>query len=206
VSLATLIAFAGVALLIELTPGPNMTYLAVLTVREGGRSGFAAVAGIGAGLAFAGGAALLGLAALIAETPALYQTLRWGGVAYLLWLAWEAWREEPLDAAGEGDGGAWRCFARGFATNVLNPKAYLFYLAVLPTFIGAGGSIVQQTAILTAIYVAIATSVHAAIVILADASRGLLTNVAWARKVRRALALAIAAIAVWLAWSTRAGA
>ena len=72
-----------------------MGYLAALSLSRGVRAGFAAVGGIALGLSIYGVAAVFGLSALIEESPALYQTLRWGGVAYLLYLAWEAWTADP---------------------------------------------------------------------------------------------------------------
>jgi threonine/homoserine/homoserine lactone efflux protein len=75
-----LLAFALTALIIEITPGPNMTYLAALS--GGMRTGFAAVAGIAIGLLTYGIVAALGLAAVIDNSPLLYGLLRWGGVAY----------------------------------------------------------------------------------------------------------------------------
>ncbi len=85
-----LLAFALTALVIEITPGPNMTYLAALSLSSGARAGFAAVAGIALGLMIYGIVAAFGLTAIIDETPFLYSLMRWGGVLYLLWLAWES--------------------------------------------------------------------------------------------------------------------
>ena len=136
-----LLAFALTALIIEITPGPNMTYLAALSLSSGMRTGFAAVAGIAIGLATYGIVAALGLAAVIDNSPLLYGLLRWGGVAYLLWLAWEAWsseRETSPDATAGPDGEPWIAFRRGLVTNLLNPKAAVFYIAVLPEFIRSG--------------------------------------------------------------------
>jgi threonine/homoserine/homoserine lactone efflux protein len=73
-----LLVFALTALVIEITPGPNMTYLAALSLTSGRRTGFAAVAGIALGLATYGIVAALGLAAVIDNSPLLYGILRWG--------------------------------------------------------------------------------------------------------------------------------
>ena len=85
-------AFTLAAIAIELTPGPNMVWLALVALTEGRRAGLAAVAGVGTGLALVGTAVAFGLGALVANTPAAYQILRFAGIGYLLWLAWEAWR------------------------------------------------------------------------------------------------------------------
>jgi threonine/homoserine/homoserine lactone efflux protein len=79
-----LLAFVVTALVIEITPGPNMTYLAALSLSSGARTGFAAVAGIALGLMTYGLIATFGLTTIIDKSPVLYGLLRWGGVLYLL--------------------------------------------------------------------------------------------------------------------------
>jgi threonine/homoserine/homoserine lactone efflux protein len=201
-----LLAFALTALIIEITPGPNMTYLAALSLSGGMRTGFAAVAGIAIGLLSYGIIAALGLAAVIDNSPLLYGLLRWGGVAYLLWLAWEAWsseRETSPDATDGPDGEPWIAFRRGLITNLLNPKAAVFYVAVLPEFIRPGaGSVMSQTLALSAVYVTIATAIHAGIVALAGSLQSMVAASNSRRMVRRLLALALVIIAVWFALAT----
>ena len=201
-----LLAFALTALIIEITPGPNMTYLAALSLSSGMRTGFAAVAGIAIGLMTYGAVAALGLAAVIDNSPVLYGILRWGGVAYLLWLAWETWsseRETSPDATDGPDGEPWIAFRRGLITNLLNPKAAVFYVAVLPEFIRPGaGSVMQQTLALSVVYVSIATAIHAGIVALAGSMQSMVAASNSRRMVRRLLALALVGIAIWFALST----
>ena len=194
--LATLGAFALTSFLIELTPGPNMTWLAVLSLSEGRRTGLAAVAGVALGLALVGLAAALGLAEIIAGIPVIYEGLRIGGTAFLLWLAWDAWRGSD---AGNGavPVNAAQGFRRGLITNLLNPKAAAFYVAVIPTFTRPDQNLLSQALILTAIYVAVATAIHAAIVLAAGQARPLLENSGKERLVRRSLAVLLAAVAIW---------
>ena len=110
-----LLAFALTAAIIEITPGPNMAYIATLSLSHGLRVGFAAVAGIALGLATYGIAAALGLAELIDSSRWLYDALRWAGVVYLVWLAWDAWSSESETAGAMeiGDSQPWRAFRRG---------------------------------------------------------------------------------------------
>jgi threonine/homoserine/homoserine lactone efflux protein len=201
-----LLAFALTALVIEITPGPNMTYLAALSLSGGMRTGFAAVAGIAIGLLTYGIIAALGLAAVIDNSPLLYGLLRWGGVAYLLWLAWETWsseREISPDATDGPDGEPWIAFRRGLITNLLNPKAAVFYVAVLPEFIRPGaGSVMSQTLALSVVYVTIATAIHAGIVALAGSLQSMVAASNSRRMIRRLLALALVIIAVWFALAT----
>jgi threonine/homoserine/homoserine lactone efflux protein len=143
---------------------------------------------------------------VIDNSPLLYGLLRWGGVAYLLWLAWEAWsseRETSPDATDGHDGEPWIAFRRGLITNLLNPKAAVFYVAVLPEFIRPGaGSVMSQTLALSAVYVTIATAIHSGIVALAGSLQSMVAASNSRRVVRRLLALALVIIAVWFALAT----
>ncbi len=187
--------FLLAALLSEITPGPNMGYLAILAASRGRRAGLAAVAGVALGLALNGLAAALGVAALVVASPAAFALLRWGGVAFLLYLAWDAWRS-PTGVADEGEGMP-SSFGRGLLTNLLNPKAAMFYVAVLPRFVDPSGVVLTQSLVLTVVHVLVATAVHAAIVVFAAQSRRLFENPARERVVRRGLALLLACVAVW---------
>lgn len=199
-----LAGFAFTSLLIELTPGPNMVYLAIVAINDGYRHGYAAVAGVALGLAIVGALAAAGMAAAIEASPFLYQTLRWGGVAYLLWLAWDGWRGATDDIEHAALGSSYgRYFRRGLVTNLLNPKAAIFYVAVLPSFVFATAPIMPQTLILSATFVGVATAIHAAIVTLASQLRPLLENPKIRQTVRQVLAVALGLVAAWFAWKTR---
>ncbi len=202
---ATLLGFAATCLVIELTPGPNMAYLAVLSADRGRRAGLAATFGIALGLLAVGLAAALGLAAAVSSSRLLYEGLRWAGTLYLLYLAWEAWRGEDDGTPEQADPSLQdaRYFARGLVTNLLNPKAALFYVAVLPTFLDDTQPLASQAVTLSLVYVAIATAVHTSIVLLADRARGWLLDERRSSSVRRAMAVLLAAIALWLFATTR---
>lgn len=199
-------AFALTSLVIEITPGPNMAYLAALSLSNGVRVGLTAVAGIALGLSVYGIAAALGLAALIDGTPLLYEALRWAGVIYLLWLAWDGWRSEAETSATATDDRIRPAvaFRRGLVTNLLNPKAAVFYIAILPDFVRINlGAVRMQTLVLSAIYVGVATIVHLSIVLLAGALQHRIDTADKRRTVRRILALLLVGIAVWFAVSTQ---
>jgi threonine/homoserine/homoserine lactone efflux protein len=191
-----LFAFALTSLLVELTPGPNMAWLALLAAAEGRRVGLAAVAGVALGLAAVGLAVAAGLAALVAATPVLYEALRWGGTAYLLYLAWDGWRDAEAEDLAPGLRAA-QAFRRGLVTNLLNPKAAVFYVAVMPRFLPEADA-AMAAALLAAVYVAVATLVHAAIVAVAGTAHALLSDARRERVMRRSLSLALAGVAVWL--------
>ena len=203
--LSSLWAFALASLIIELIPGPNQTYLAALTLNHGMRAGFAAVVGIALGLSIYGIAAALGVATLINESPLLYQVLRWAGVFYFLWLAWESWHDEPDgDTKAAHDERMHEPFRRGLITNLLNPKAAIFYVSVLPGFIVPGAaSVFGQTALLSAVFVSVATFTHIAVVLLAGRLYRFLDDPRWRVPVRRGLALILVGVAIWFLLTTK---
>lgn len=203
---APVAAFAATALVIELTPGPNMIWLALLSATEGRRTGLAATAGVAAGLGLMGLALTLGLGAVLAAHPAALDTLRWGGVALLLWLAWESLRDAG-DARHHRPGGgetAGQAFGRGFLTNLLNPKAALFYLLILPGFL-PHDSARGAAAVLATLYVAIATGVHLAIVLTAGLAGRLAEDPALSARLHRIAAAALALLALWVALEGQLG-
>ena len=200
-----LASYVMTVLIIELTPGPNMAYLAALTLGAGRRSGLAAVAGVAIGLALIGLAAAAGLATLIAASPTIWNALRWAGGLYLLYLAWQTWRgDEETSPAGTAalDPANVRHFTRGVITNVLNPKAALFYVAIVPRFLPESGPTLIYGLGLTAISVAVATAVHLAIVLLADRLHPLLSQPGRMERTRHSLAIGLAAIAIWFLLTT----
>jgi len=181
-------------------PGPNMTWLALLSASHGRKAGFLAVLGVATGLMTIGTAAAFGVAEIIQQSPMIYEGLRWAGIVFLLYLAYDGWRGEAADDETQGNS---RHFMRGLMANLLNPKAAVFYIAVLPTFVTASQPLLSQTLWLTVIYVAIATSVHALIVLLAGTLKPILMDPRLERIARRILSVLLALVAVWFAWSTR---
>lgn len=192
------------SLAMEITPGPNMSYLAILSLTKGRRAGFAAVGGVAIGLALIGVLGAIGAAVVVSTSPTLYQLLRWGGILYLLWLAWDGWvnADTDISATPENHHHDGRYFVRGLMTNVLNPKAFIFYVSVLPNFISPAHHPVTGALLLTALYVAIATGVHVSIVSLAAWLRRLLDQPEKVRFVSRALAVLLVGVAVWLFFET----
>lgn len=189
---AGFIEFLVAAIVMEITPGPNMTWLALLSAREGRIAGFQALAGITTGLALLAFVAASGVAALIMAWPPLYEILRWGGVLFLLFLAWEAWVGEKAEAERPDRS---RHFKRGLLVNLLNPKAAAVFVVMIPGFAGPGATAAQI--IMTLIYLAIASLAHGLIVVFAGSFQRALANPRREMIVRRIFAIALAGVAVW---------
>ena len=201
-----IIPFLIAVALIELTPGPNMGWLALVALARGRLAGFAAVAGVTLGLAVWMLAAAYGLTEVFSVWPPLYQGLRWAGVLFLLWLAWEAWRGDSDPAAPDGpDHSTLRgLFLRGMTGNLLNPKAAVFYVALLPTFMRPEhGSPLTQALTLGGLHLAVAVAIHSVIVLGAASAGGLVLKRMQGPTARALMAGGIALVAVWMAWETR---
>jgi threonine/homoserine/homoserine lactone efflux protein len=207
VDLERLVPFLLAATLIELTPGPNMAYLSLVSVRQGRTAGLLTVVGITLGLAACLLASVAGLAEFAAAQPWAYHSLRWAGVGYLLWLALDAWRGDPHRPAGSITR-AWtpvRLVWRGFLLNVLNPKALVFYISLLPGFTRPeSGDVAVQGLTLGAMHLAIAVTVHGAIVAAASAASPWLVGRTQSPAVRAAFAAGLAGVAAWVVLTTRA--
>jgi threonine/homoserine/homoserine lactone efflux protein len=195
-----LVPFLIAVAFVEATPGPNMAYLAALSMAQGRRAGLAAVAGITAGLSVYMLASVAGVASVIAAAPGAYGLLRGAGVLCLLWLAAEAWRGADAARAPRGFAAP---FWRGLSVNLLNPKAAVFYVTLLPGFIAPDhGPFAQQALILGASHIAVSILAHCAVVF-AAAHLARYAVFAHSTAVRRGLAVAIGLTAVWLFWETR---
>lgn len=200
----TLIPFLIACAVIESTPGPNMAFLTIVSATKGRKYGIATVLGVTLGLLIIGFAAAAGLATAISNSPLLYQILRFGGVFYLLWLAYEEWKDADgslEEETGEPQGRL-SYFQHGLIVNVLNPKAGVFYITILPSFINPAGAILPQALLLTLISVAIATLAHLIIISLAGFLKPILDNPKRKRIIRRVMSVLLAMIALWLGVKT----
>ena len=124
-------------LLLNIAPGPDTFYILSRTAGQGWRGGAVAALGIGSGCFVHIVAGALGLSALLAASATAFTVLKWVGGAYLVWMGIAMLRTstptmEPARAPRQQ---LRRVFVQGFATNALNPKVALFFLAFLPQFI-----------------------------------------------------------------------
>jgi threonine/homoserine/homoserine lactone efflux protein len=197
--------FTLAALVMVLTPGPNMIYCVSRTLIQGRRAGYLSLAGVLAGFVAHLLAASLGLTALLAAVPMAFDAVRIAGALYLLWLAWDSIRpggsspfqprELPQDSPG-------RLFRMGFLTNLLNPKVAMFYLSFFPQFLHPErGDVLLQTLQLGAIQIAVSGSVNAMLIWgAAGISRFLSRSRRWLLAQRYLMATVLGALAARLAF------
>ncbi|MFD3704162.1 LysE family translocator [Nocardia sp. NPDC058658] len=195
---------AAAALGMVLTPGPNMMYLVSRTVAQGRRAGMISLLGVAAGFGVYLLAAAAGITAVFAVVPGLYLAVKLAGAAYLLWLAWQAIRPGGVSVFAPAElphDPARRLFMMGLATNLLNPKIAIMYLALIPQFVDPErGALWLQSLSLGAVQIAIALTVNAMIVLGAAGLAGFLTaRPLWLRTQRYVMGTALGTIAVLLA-------
>jgi threonine/homoserine/homoserine lactone efflux protein len=128
--------FMAGALALNITPGPDMTFVLAQATHRGTRAGIAAALGIGFGTLFHMTLAAFGLAALFAAFPLAFDVVRYAGAAYLVWIAIGMIRNPPyLSASGKGEDSVRTAFRQGIVTNIFNPKVAIFFIAFLPQFV-----------------------------------------------------------------------
>ncbi len=152
-SLETWVAFFLVETVLCLIPGPAVLFVVSQAAWRGPRSGLAAAGGIAIGNLIYYGLSALGLVALIAASHAVFLTLKWVGAAYLVWLGVAAIRDsfkgKPAPTAEPAPRpSSWTSLRDAVIVQLANPKALLFFAALLPQFIDPAGNVPLQLAIL----------------------------------------------------------
>jgi len=205
---ATLALFAGAALALCATPGPDMLLIASRSVSQGKASGFATLAGIQVGTYCHALAAALGLSQLFLVVPVAYDAIRYVGAAYLLYLAWQAFRssgaiQPPVVGGRRYPIGV--VFRQGLLTNLLNPKMALFVLALFPQFVDPNaGSVAVQILLLATVLNLIGILVNGAVILTASGlGRAFTARTRWRRAPQILLGTVFAGLAVRLAFDER---
>ncbi|MCP3820163.1 LysE family translocator [Streptomyces sp. A3M-1-3] len=170
---AELVAFTGVAAGMIAMPGADFA-LVVRNALASRTAGVATAVGVAGGLLVHTALAVAGLAAVLVAVPTLFRTLQLLGGAYLVYLGLRALRAalRPARRAPEEDGGTrvgpGRGLYQGFVTNVLNPKAPVLFLSLLPQFVNEGQNPLPRTLLLGAVVVVLALLWFPAIALLVD--------------------------------------
>jgi threonine/homoserine/homoserine lactone efflux protein len=136
------VSFLITSLIIVATPGTGVLYTIAAGLSRGARASIVAAFGCTLGIVPHMAAAITGLAALLHTSAVAFQTLKYLGVAYLLYMAWTTWRDKDAltvdrDSAPRS---ALRVITSGILINILNPKLTIFFFAFLPQFVTAGQS------------------------------------------------------------------
>jgi len=142
----SLLLFLAAALVIAVTPGPGIFYVAARTLSGGRAEGLASILGTALGGMVHVIAGAAGVSALVMASAEAFTLLKLAGAAYLLWLGISTWRgAADLPEAGPAPQlGSRKALRDGVAVEALNPKTAAFFLAFLPQFVDPSGSVAAQ--------------------------------------------------------------
>ena len=129
--------FALASLLLNLTPGNDMIYVASRSTGQGVKAGIVSALGISGGCIIHMLAAVAGLSAILAKSSTAFDIIKYAGAAYLIFLGIKTFtsKTSPLKLESVKSSSYNKLFWQGLITNVLNPKVALFFLAFLPQFV-----------------------------------------------------------------------
>ncbi len=166
------IAFLGMAVLLNLSPGPDIAFMLGHTVKHGRRQGFAAMLGVWSGALFHVGCAAIGLSAILYTSATMFLVVKWVGVVYLSWLGIQALRAKgtvlELDAPAQPRTVA-QVYWQGVLIDILNPKVAIFFVALLPQFVVPGaGPVPLQLGLHGVLIIVVAAFVEPPLILLGD--------------------------------------
>jgi len=172
--LDTLVTFATASLLLALAPGPDNVFVLTQSALQGKSAGMMVTLGLCTGLIGHTVAVALGVAVLFQTSILAFTLLKMVGAAYLVYLAWQAFRAGATTVAGEEEGqhqarSLAQLYRRGILMNITNPKVSIFFLAFLPQFTNPNyGKVSGQMILLGGIFMLVALIVFLVIAMLAS--------------------------------------
>lgn len=161
------VLFALTVLPLIFTPGPDMLFILSQVMGKDAKAGMMATLGVCCGYLVHSILVALGIAAIIVSFPVLFETIRWLGIAYLLYLAFSllksVFSKNALNIEKKTSANP---IKKGFFTALLNPKGMLIYFAILPQFIDKSANTVSQGLILSFIFISLIFVVYCSLSIL----------------------------------------
>lgn len=162
--MSVLVLFALTVTPLIFTPGPDMLFVLSQVMGKDAKAGMMATLGICSGYLVHSVLVAVGLAAIIVSFPILFETIRWLGIAYLIYLAVNLLRsvfsKNTIRIENKSTSSP---IKKGFFTALLNPKGMLIYFAILPQFIDKAGNTVAQGLLLSLVFIGLIFIVYCAL-------------------------------------------
>jgi len=203
----TLVMFTAVSALLALAPGPDNLFVLTQSMIYGRSAGFKITLGLCTGLLFHTAAVSFGAAAIFRTSVVAFSALKYAGAAYLLYLAWGAFRSSSSKLQVKNRVSislpSWSLYRRGIIMNITNPKVSIFFMAFLPQFTDSSkGSITIQMFLLGFMFILSTIFIFGLISVLAGAAGRILSGSGKADRVLNLLAGSVfAGLAVKLAFA-----
>lgn len=172
--------FFSAAVLLNLSPGPDIAFILGQTIRNGRQAGFTAMFGIWSGAFLHVILAAIGLSAILATSAIAFTIVKWLGAAYLIWLGWQALSSGSgsfVSNNGTDKSSKKSIFLQGTLVAALNPKVAIFFLAFLPQFVVDGaGPVSAQLFLHGSLIIVVAAMIEPLLVIAGSRLIGSLKN------------------------------
>jgi len=199
------LSFLGAAILLTLAPGPDILFVIAQSISQNSKAGIATACGLCTGLLVHITAAVLGVSAVIYASATAFAVVKYAGAAYLLYLAWQAFRDKSseIGLTGKPHASYGALYRRGILMNVLNPKVSLFFIALLPQFVDrSAGHVSLQMLGLGVIFLVQALIIFILVSLFANRfGQWLMRSKTIARKINVLQGLLFTAIALQIAFS-----
>jgi threonine/homoserine/homoserine lactone efflux protein len=195
-------AFVLIAVVLFITPGPIVTLVVATGATQGVRAALTTVAGTTLGLALLLTAIAFGLTWVVRNATVLFEVLRWGGAAYLVWLGIQAWRN--AGTGGDAPRGQVQ-FWRGVLLALSNPKTIVFFTAFLPQFIDPALPAERQLVAMCVVSVLLAAATDSTWAVAAGFGRAWFMKPARARLLGRLSGGVLIGGGIWLSLARRPG-
>jgi len=207
-SIAHWVTFLTAAVLLNLSPGPDMAFIFAQTAKGGVKAGFSAMFGIWSGAFIHVIFAALGLSAVLATSATAFSIVKWVGAVYLIWLGIQALRSKGSIYKAKtrsSSKGLAKIYQQGMLVAVLNPKVAIFFLAFLPQFVEAGaGSVSAQLFFHGSLIIVVAAFIEPPLIIVSGKLTDYLSNnIRVSRWMDRGLGALFVALGIKLATSDR---
>lgn len=196
------LVFVGALIVAAFSPGPGIAALVATVLAHGSRKAIWFCVGIILGDLSWLALSLSGLTIIAQQIPIIFVVIKWAGVIYLVYLAIKIWRSVPEASQLGKPTKERKAVARllaGYLITMGNPKAMLFYLALLPSIVSPGNLSIQMVVALAVTVIGVLAIVCTVYAIAADRARRVMTNVQSIRTFNRVTAGALGAAATWVA-------
>lgn len=205
--LTLILGFVTATLALAFMPGPDNIYVLTESISKGWRQGVSITSGLISGCLIHTTLVATGLSIFVFDYPSVYNILKFAGAAYLIYMAYGAYQEQPMSlemSDKKARDAFWPLFRKGFIMNVLNPKVTLFFVVLLPQFVSNEGvSPMIQMMVLGLLFMAVSFVVFSGIAVLAGKTASLVATPTFWELTKYVKILVLVALALLLALSER---
>jgi threonine/homoserine/homoserine lactone efflux protein len=196
----TLLAFAGVAVIVTLTPGPATALVVRSALRGGRHSALQTTLGNATGILFWAVSSAIGISALVAASEAAFVVLKIVGAITLIVLGIQSFRrgEKPAQTRASGSG-----YRTGLVTGLANPKLAVFFIALFPQFVPKGDPVLPMTLAMALIVIACDLVYFSLLAILVTRAKRAFVKGPWAKRMERISGSVLVALGLRLAVEPR---